>query len=1559
MACTLTYVDGYIWKPDLGKFDVFNSYLNQHSETINVFDPWESEDKDCDGIIDVDSDDKPTETNPLVKDSDNDGLYDGFDINGAKGELYDQAYSIRNYGANEQSGSTSAINRDTDGDGISDGTEVLGYTTIITIAPNTSPTELNIISDPTLTDTDGDTVSDQEERYYCTSPLKTDSDEDGLSDDTELSASYDMGGKSYPSNPSRWDTDGDGLPDGGIDGLIFDTTDKVWEIAEASKNDQIDFWEGEDRDCDGEIDTYSSKNTESNPRKIDSDGDGIADNDEYYYYVQYVDLTHTDSNGYLKPTVKSNPDSSTDSHYPNPVDTDSDNDGLTDAQEDWGPIKGKLEGTTSSSCSDNTHFSNAYETNPYDDDSDGDGIKDGDDLWQDTDTTWERRWNVDTDGDGLINAMDTDSDGDGINDYSEVGSNGKREAGETDPFGTDSDDDGLQDGEEDCGTGKSGQIDGDYGLDGDPDTSDEGEYDGIWQDYETWTETDPTNPDTDGDGIGDGIENAVDTIKDIDEDTIINALDLDADGDGLPDILERNKEEAQKADSDEDGLLDGWVTLDASDDLSYYTDNGFEYKNNGDGTVTFLGEDKNNDGQIAGDTDNDRVWDSDEAWTETDPTKPDTDFDGIIDGDEVDKYVWLYEAEDYCFNANLIGSGGQKVECSITKEVLDIEKGVTAGKATIDYSYKRIVIKRDTSDPNRRGIETPMGLEDNDPDSADYNPGNDLQFEPDLFKIPLFLEEGYYRAYIKAKRGNTLSPGAEDKELASIIVSLEADVEDACFVGKDYQGNVVEHSHRENDDVIVLSNHKGKLKQDSGLDFMYEWYPVQPFYSYGVGVFHLSATDGRIIPEIRPTESFKALAPVNEKYRSPNNYNFVDTIMIEKIDVSKISGILYSELKDDNKVAISNPLDKDTDDDGLPDDYERTERRRVSAGDLKTKITTSPIDSDTDGDGLWDGDEEYPEKFDRDGIYNVKFRNCPFVTNPMDSDTDDDNAMDGDEFKTWPYAESWYSIEGTFPSNYLRIDLESGKKFNFNNIDIVDSSDTDRDNIKDGVEIDWNKDLPNDIETSDFYGYGDDYINALDMDSDNDGLPDGCVDGWDVSNQGQIIKSKINNIIEWWEFEDKNCNGEVEFGESRYDDRDTRNPPGSGNSETNPVNPDTDGDEATDYYDIDPIWDIILKFKIDEIKALDPVDAISEADFTLEVTIGEKTKSEKYTTDDSHITHDVTKTVNVPDDHCGVEIELWLRDRDDGPTDSDTCDIDSGGDDLCQGIFWLDTQEWTGEGKITDTLCVLDRVYNNFVVEQKITTNGRDDGGEKEWGCDWFSHNDDCRVTFKIHKSATLSPQQKRDLAKKFSPALEFPESDIYGELLGLSDSNRPISIEQYLDDCRLSSAGFEYEGDDILDKMANYGDKYFLDHRLQPNVYEFNAIISVISIILTIAGVGIILSIMKWVWDITAGLWLKYSTGEALNELYTESKNNGAPAYVNADLIEYGEYNPGSTDNTRIYIQYWFFFPVDNGDRMINSLSTPIPLNPLGFSTAHEGDWTLVQVNLKPDSDTINPMEY
>ena len=50
-----------------------------------------------------------------------------------------------------------------------------------------------------------------------------------------------------------------------------------------------------------------------------------------------------------------------------------------------------------------------YGSNPYVADSDGDGIADGDEI----------DWNVDSDSDGLINAMDTDSDNDGYTDYME------------------------------------------------------------------------------------------------------------------------------------------------------------------------------------------------------------------------------------------------------------------------------------------------------------------------------------------------------------------------------------------------------------------------------------------------------------------------------------------------------------------------------------------------------------------------------------------------------------------------------------------------------------------------------------------------------------------------------------------------------------------------------------------------------------------------------------------------------------------------------------------------------------------------------------------------------------------------------------------------------------------------------------------------------------------------------------------------------------------------------------------------------------------------------------
>jgi hypothetical protein len=56
-----------------------------------------------------------------------------------------------------------------------------------------------------------------------------------------------------------------------------------------------------------------------------------------------------------------------------------------------------------------------YGTDPDRTDTDGDGINDGEEL-----EYWGNKWNLDYDGDGVVNLLDADSDGDGLSDGIEV-----------------------------------------------------------------------------------------------------------------------------------------------------------------------------------------------------------------------------------------------------------------------------------------------------------------------------------------------------------------------------------------------------------------------------------------------------------------------------------------------------------------------------------------------------------------------------------------------------------------------------------------------------------------------------------------------------------------------------------------------------------------------------------------------------------------------------------------------------------------------------------------------------------------------------------------------------------------------------------------------------------------------------------------------------------------------------------------------------------------------------------------------------------------------------------
>ncbi|MCB9647810.1 MAG: DUF4215 domain-containing protein [Deltaproteobacteria bacterium] len=275
-------------------------------------------------------------------------------------------------------------------------------------------------------------------------------------------------------------------------------------------------------------------------------------------------------------------------------------------------------------------------------DSDCDGQEDFRDLDSDGDGLIDEL--EDLDGDGLTNGeerdlgtdpADPDSDGDGLLDGAEGGVG-------TDPLDADSDDDGIADGEEVVA-----------GLDG--------------------FITDPLDPDTDGDGIPDGVETSATPLAsgqsgvtgapyqgtapgftpDADPTTQTDPTSPDTDQGGLPDGLEDTNfngrvdpgetDPNDPSDDDQDPDRDGVPTavelalgLDPRDPDS-----------DGDGLLDGEELQPGQDGRITDPADADSDDDGLSDWEEvflagdgfiTDPNDPDTDGDGIQDGTEVG--VW-------------------------------------------------------------------------------------------------------------------------------------------------------------------------------------------------------------------------------------------------------------------------------------------------------------------------------------------------------------------------------------------------------------------------------------------------------------------------------------------------------------------------------------------------------------------------------------------------------------------------------------------------------------------------------------------------------------------------------------------------------------------------------------------------------------------------------------------------------------------------------------------------------------------------------------------------------
>jgi protocatechuate 3,4-dioxygenase beta subunit len=358
------------------------------------------------------------------------------------------------------------------------------------------------------------------------------------------------------------------------------------------------------------------------PDRVDTDGDGMWDGFEAAYgrtTIAMLDVVQCSG-----------------------TTNDPDFDGLSNYEEFLGP--------------DGIANTNDW-SDPTNGDSDGDLIPDGWEYFYGFDPNSSTDAWDDPDGDGLINLSEyfvgtnpklTDTDADGLDDAKEVMTYG------SDPLDVDTDQDGLLDGREVWDKDMDGTYDGGFFPMWQPggDLDDDGYVDG------------PTDWDTDGDGMPDGFE-VIDPFGNLRNPALDpydpTDGDLDPDGDGLTSLQEYLVRDALygnhpsdfdptltgvvwdyptdpfNADTDGDGMPDGWETINGLDPVD-------PAPARGQMITTFGGL------AVDGDADGDGMWNEreyrvrfhlDEYADEyeidslsTHPWNPDTDGDGLGDGEE-------------------------------------------------------------------------------------------------------------------------------------------------------------------------------------------------------------------------------------------------------------------------------------------------------------------------------------------------------------------------------------------------------------------------------------------------------------------------------------------------------------------------------------------------------------------------------------------------------------------------------------------------------------------------------------------------------------------------------------------------------------------------------------------------------------------------------------------------------------------------------------------------------------------------------------------------------------
>ncbi|MCA9620899.1 MAG: thrombospondin type 3 repeat-containing protein, partial [Myxococcales bacterium] len=252
----------------------------------------------------------------------------------------------------------------------------------------------------------------------------------------------------------------------------------------------------------------------------------------------------------------------------------------------------------------------------------------------------------DPDGDGVLSNCDncpaqnfdqTDSDSDGAGNFCDGG---------------DTDGDGVTDSNDTCPAVAGPQLDTDGDGRGDI-CDDDDDDDGLSDSDEALAGTNPFNPDTDGDFIDDATEVGPNpaTPRNTDSDLLIDALDLDSDGDGWLDSQETNDEDLATPPTDSGGTpslpdyrdlnSDGDATPDAIDNCRA-TSSGSQADNDLDGAGDVCDLDDDNDGTTDS-SDNcpfiaNNQGDNYDSDSLGDACDPDIDNDNVLNADDSDDF---------------------------------------------------------------------------------------------------------------------------------------------------------------------------------------------------------------------------------------------------------------------------------------------------------------------------------------------------------------------------------------------------------------------------------------------------------------------------------------------------------------------------------------------------------------------------------------------------------------------------------------------------------------------------------------------------------------------------------------------------------------------------------------------------------------------------------------------------------------------------------------------------------------------------------------------------------